>query len=182
MPSKRIYYIHDNYNRPFKVVVETPTVTIYKLTSYEPPAYDKLLKTYKNVEKVHVGKSTGSPIGDHKKSESKQFDGNSILLELADGKFVFIGDNIYEFKIGREKPVKFYSLVGNNDVPYPVFLTDKSVYMMLDNVYVAREEFPKDTEWENAYATFYGHIGAPVGLEKVAEKMKSFKMIQKRGT
>jgi hypothetical protein len=181
MPSKRIYYIHDNRYRPFKVVIETPTVTIYKHTGYDPDTYDKCLKVYKTVEKVYIGKSTGAPIGDHTKSEAKHFDGNSILLELTDGRFVFIGHEIYEFRIGTETPVKFYSMVGNNDVPYPVFLTDVSVYMMLDNVYVAREQFPNDTNWENAYATYYGHIGAPIGLEKVAKKMKSFKMIQKRG-
>jgi hypothetical protein len=180
MPSKNTYYTHDNGGRPFKVVVEMPTVTIYKETSYDPPTYNKLLKTYRTVQKVHVGKSTGYPIGDHSKSQSKHFDGNSILLELADGKYIFIGHEIYEFRIGRDKLVKYYSMVGHSDVPYPVLLTEQAVYMMLDHVYVGREYFASDTEWEDAYATYYGHKGAPVGLEKVVQKMKSFKLIQKR--
>lgn len=45
--------------------------------------------------------------------------------------------------------------------------------------YVDKKEFPSDTDMENAYAYFYGHLGE--SLENVSHKMKEIHVIKKRG-
>lgn len=153
------WFTLDNGGRPFKVVQENAkTVKIYsaKYTDdyEEDPTYPKLVKQYSNVEKIFVGKS-GSP----------RFDGNSILLCLSDNQHVFIGDQIYEFT-PIEPIIKYYSLVGNSSVPYPVAISKTYAYFMLGSRvqrqqdprtldYVERTLFPKNTDWSNAYDFYY---------------------------
>ena len=177
------YLTHDNGSRPFKVIVDGSTVTIYK--GKEDEEYTALVKKYTNVKKVHVGKSTGG-IGDHTKAQEHMFVGNSILLELAT-KCVFIGHEIYEFAMDDEI-VHYYSKVGNNDVPYPILVGKENVYFMLDRVYVDRAEFPEKmtkAQWEDAYRMFYGTWDNDIhkwvhSMNDFKEKMKKLKMIQKR--
>ena len=187
------YYTHDNGGRPFKVVVvDKSQVSIYKATNKDfdkEPDYSKLVRTF-NVKKVHVGKSTGGTIGDHTVAQAKEFVGNSILLELASpaNTYVFVGHEIYEFKMPDDEPEKYFSLVGNNDVPYPIILGKNNVYFMLDRKFVSREHFPlKMTalQWEDAYHIFYGDWDTKKAiwvnsLEDRAKKMKGVKIIQKR--
>ena len=186
------YYTHDNGGRPFKVVVDKSQVSIYKDTNKDfdkEPDYSKLVRTF-NVKKVHVGKSTGGTIGDHTVAQAKQFIGNSILLELASpaNTYVFVGHEIYEFKMPDDEPEKYFSLVGNNDVPYPIILGKNNVYFMLDRKFVSREHFPlKMTalQWEDSYHIFYGDWDTKKtmwvnSLEDRAKKIKGLKIIQKR--
>ena len=91
----------------------------------------------------------------------------------------------------------YYSLIGNNDVPYPVLEGKTNVYFMLDYKYVPCSAFeikmtPK--MWEDAYAYYYGWLDPKTGethgmedmkkcgcaLEKIAKKMKGFHMINRR--
>lgn len=169
----RTYEVHDNYGRPFKVVVEKTKVTVVN-------DKESVVKTYK-VSKVFVGRSTGRmTMSDHTAAQAHLFEGNSILLQLSPRKFAYIGHEIYEF-VTTDTPVAYYSLVGNNDVPYPVLLGTKEVYMMLDHAHVRREDFPEGfTDWEDAYSVYYGHVGDTHGLEAIARPMRNFKLIQKR--
>jgi hypothetical protein len=173
----RTYEVHDNYDRPFKVVVEKTKVTVFDIRK---DAEGTLVKTYKPI-KIFVGHSTGRmSMSDHTPAQAREFEGNSILLQLSPRKFAYVGHEIYEF-VTTDEPVAYFSLVGNNDVPYPVLLGTKEVYMMLDHKHVRREDFPeKFTDWEDAYATYYGHVGDKHGLEAIALPMRNFKLIQKR--
>ena len=195
------YDILDNGSRPFRVFVDGNNVSIYKDTQTDwnlPPDYTKLIKKIK-VKEVHIGKSTGLPEGaDHTPAQAKQLVGNSILLHVSGKKYIHIGTEIYEF-IMEDEFEAYFSMVGNNDVPYPVVLGKENVYFMLESehTYVPRTYFPtikNKTQWENAYMYFYGHIDPQTGenpphnivlkkklsLEKYAKKMKGFHMIQKR--
>lgn len=180
MPS---YLTHDNGFKPFKVIVDGDNVSIYKTD--KDGDYTELVKKYRNVKKVHVGKSTGG-IGDHTKAEEHMFVGNSILLELAT-KCIFIGHEVYEFAMD-DTIVHYYSKIGNNDVPYPVLVGSENVYFMLDRVYVDRVEFPEKMtrdQWEDAYGIFYGNWDTDIykwihSLNDFKEKMKKVKMIQRR--
>ena len=187
-----IYYTHDNYNRPFKVVVDKKIVNVYKDTHEdfdEEPVYSKLVRTFP-VKKVYVGKSTGGTIGDHTAAQAKEFVGNSILLELASpaNTYVFVGHEIYEFKMPDDEVQKYFSLVGRNDVPYPILLGKNNVYFMLDKKFVSREHFPlkmAPLQWEDAYKIFIGDWDGKKGvwvnsLQDRAKKMKGVKVIQKR--
>ena len=39
---------------------------------------------------------------------------------------------------------KYWSPVGNNDVPYPFIIGKKNIYFMMEDMYVSREYLPKD--------------------------------------
>jgi len=177
----KVYYTHANYDRPFKVEVDSTTVTIYERTKEEIKEeikkYSKLFKKYK-VEEVHIGKSKAGKGADHTKAGEKHFVGNSIILKLKD-KYIFIGHEIYEFTMPYDEIVKYYSLIGNNDVPYPVIVGKNNVYFMLDKKYVSRDKFPSkmsSLEWQDAYSLFYFNNE----YESVVKKMKNVKMIHKK--
>jgi hypothetical protein len=187
------YDVHDNGGKPFRVVIED-TVSIYKNTNWKKDEYNKLLKTIKPKE-VILGKSTGkSDYADHKPSQSKYFLGNSILIHLYDKKYLFIGSEIYEFEMVDDFE-HYFSMIGRNDVPYPVLLGKKNVYFMLDKTYVPRDYFPivkTKTQWEEAYMYYYGSLSPETNepysqsdvmkrkhsLEKHSTKMKGVKKIQ----
>lgn len=188
----KTYYTHNNGGRPYKVVIEGKIVYIYKS---ENNNYNTLVKIYLT-EKIFIGKSTGlnswtdqkNYIFDHTIYESKLFDGNSVLLKLVDDKYVFIGHEIYEFKLKNDDIVQeYYSAVGNNDVPYPVILGQKNIYYMLDKKYVERKYFPENMQsidWESSYDKFYGKLvyigkkGKTVdSLREYSKDIKNIKII-----
>ena len=169
----KAYFTHDNGAKPFCVLVHGNHVDI------EENETGKLIKSYK-VKNIHYGVS-----GADQKTK-----GNSIVLDLGHNKYLFIGHKIYEFKMD-DAVDKYFSLIGNSDVPYPVLLGKENVYFMLDHMYVPRSEFeikmtPK--MWEDAYSYYYGYIDAKIGkkgdsnhsLEKKATKMKGFRTIHHR--
>lgn len=193
------YDVHDNGGRPFRVFIDGLKVSIYKDINkdWEKPAdYSKLIKAL-TVKEVHVGKSTGlADNAVHRPSEAKHFIGNSLLLQLSGNKYIYIGSEIYEFTM-EDKYESYFSMIGRNDVPYPVILGSENVYFMLYKCYVPRSNFPAiktKVQWENAYAYFYGSINAETGEdvpyenvlkkkfspEKNSKKMKGLKAIQKR--
>ena len=198
--SGKYYDIHDNGGRPFRVYVDGNNVAIYKDintgTFNEEANYSKLIKEF-TVNDIYIGKSTGNAEGaDHRPNEAKSFIGNSILLHLSGNTYVYIGTSIYKFQMD-DKVDKYFSMVGRNDVPYPVLLGTENVYFMLesDHSYIPRDMLPANltkAQWEDAYTYFYGWQNPETGeprtdqerkkdnLEKHATKMKGYKLIEKR--
>ena len=190
------YMIHDNGSRPFLVYTNSKNIYIYKINEnhvideddfdYKNELtngwmYTKLIKEYKNVKNVYIGRSILNKATKYSRGHGKKFDGNSILVQLATNKYLSIGWYIKEFKLDDEI-VKYYSTVGNNDVPYPIILGKKNVYFMLDFKYVDRKLFPDnmtDTDWSDCYSYYYGHVGDTV-FEKHAKPIKNIKLIHKR--
>ena len=193
------YDIHDNGNRPFRIFIDGKKVAIYKDTNTnwdEPANYTKLIKEL-TVKEVYVGKSTGNAEGaDHGQGEADFFKGNSILLHVSGNKYVHVGTSIYEFEM-EDKVDQYFSMVGRNDVPYPVLLGTENVYFMLedDHCYLPRDMLPADltkAQWEDSYTYFYGWVNPVDGqrrtdaerkkenLEQHAKKMKGYHIIQKR--
>ena len=119
--------------------------------------YTKYVKDY-SAEKVFVGID----------SQDRSFTrGNTILLKLPKHKkqplklnrYVFIEGEIYEFST-TDKIVKYYSMVGNADVPYPIAVGEENVYFMLDRKYIPLKYFPKKMkarDFEEAYDLFYNY-------------------------
>jgi hypothetical protein len=205
MLSKGKHYdIHDNFGRPFRVVVSndgaSKKVAIYKDTNKDfnkPQDYSKLIKEL-TVKEVYIGKSTGNARGaDHRPDQAHIFVGNSILLHVSGNKYIHIGSSIYEFEM-EDKVDQYFSMVGRNDVPYPVLLGTENVYFMLegDHCYLPRDMLPADltkAQWEDGYTYFYGWTNPVDGqqrtdaerkkeaLENHAKKMKGYHIIQTRG-
>lgn len=175
------YDVLDNGARPYRVYVDGSTVRIYigKRNNDYTYDYDKLVRTIK-FKQVYMG---------GKKSQL----GNSILIHVSGNHYLFIGHEIYEFQMEDEVD-RYFSIVGNSDVPYPVLLGTKHAYFMLDHCYVSLSEFdPKMTkaQWEDAYQRYYGYADPMTGeeptkgirgdgLEKKCKKMKGFHMVVKR--
>lgn len=212
----KIYHTHDNGGRPFQVIYDgNKNVKIYKEDQsywedifqkpkkigkigthdiYQAPEiedfeseYNELVKEYNNVQKVFVGKSKLEKDDKHYESE---FNGNSILLKLPQNRYVFIGTNIYEFT-SPEAITKYYSTVGNNDVPYPTASSKNYMFFMLKPLrrhddpkpfthihYADLSEIPDD-EKEDAYGYYYDELGGYKGSQ---DKLKQLpiKLIQER--
>ena len=62
--------------------------------------------------------------------DNPDFDGNTILLECVDNKYVYIsGYEIFEFKTD-DKILKYISLMGNNMIPYTIGVGEKYTYFI----------------------------------------------------
>ena len=141
------YQIHDNGGRPFEVEIQGMHVTIFKnMNEYE--FQDGKFIEIKNPRKqilefranaIFVGKK--SPKGGYDGLKPKDAEGNSILLRVGQ-KYVYIGSEIYEFSTKAGDTIeKFYSDIGNNDVPYPYAVGTTHVYILLDKVAVEKSFF-----------------------------------------
>lgn len=150
------YDIHDNGGRPFRVDIQGKKVTVWK----NMDTYDDNFKTISHppkqileftADEVFVGKK--SPKGGYDGLKPKEADGNSILL-LVGSKYVYIGSEIYEFTpVKGDTIVKYYSDIGNSDVPYPYAVGKTHMYMLLDKVAVQLDFFDlKQDIYQQYYA------------------------------
>ncbi len=195
------YAIHDNGGRPFRVDIQGNKVTVYmtKVT------FEKVDGEFKDIihppkqilefltNKVFVGKK--SPGGGYDGLKPKEAEGNTVLLEVGE-KYVYIGSEIYQFSpIKGDSIEKYYSDVGNSDVPYPYAIGKTHVYIMLDKVAVEKSFFDmKKKIYEQYYeATTYlkdrmramskeEKSEARARMEELAEKTSKLKtkVLQKR--
>jgi hypothetical protein len=167
------YLIHDNGDRPFQVVVSKNIVSIYKGLKNEDGGYDNYDELVKKliVHRVYPGQDSSEK-------------GNTVLVHVGNHKYVYIGGEIYEFQMSDDFEA-YYSAIGGNDVPYPILLGRKYVYLMLDRKYISRDLFPSRIG-ADAYEYYYGlkdlktgektgHIRKMKGL-----KMKGVKILRKR--
>jgi hypothetical protein len=161
------YSIHDNGGTPFWVVITGKSVTVLKnMNTYEfvngkhteVQHPSKELFTIK-VDEVFVGKT--SPTG------PKSPPGTAILCRVG-SKYVYIGKEIYEFST-NDVISKFYSDLGNSDVPYPYAVGEKYVYIMLDKVAIEKTLFNMK---EDIYKQYYENMK----VKKMKLKTKAFKM------
>jgi hypothetical protein len=162
-PGEHRYLTHDNGGRPFLVYVGDTSVTVYqqpKNVDVEDASYDKQKDSYTKLVKKFTGVQKKF-IPRYPTIKVRNYDfistGNSILLELKN-EYVFIGHCIYSFKT-KDKIQKYFSFVGNSNVPYPVAVGSENVYFMLERMYVPKSVFPPKTDWEkDAYGMFYEEL------------------------
>lgn len=185
------YEIHDNYNRPFIVCVESgkKQLTVYKaVPEDETVRHWKMIPTdnlysahYRN---VFIGDNVNG-LKNHVKKGTKFSKGNSILAEVGVGRYVFVGEQVYEFSVAAGDVIEAYhSPIGNNDVPYPVAVGKDYLYFLLmgDYKYVPRALFDLKGD---LYSQFYDMtMDKASGGKEAVVKPKQFavKMIRKRWT
>ena len=186
------YLIHDNGSHPYKVQISGKTVEIYKgeyrkladgkTIDYNNMDYIKLVKRL-TVKEVHVGKSPCIEAAD---GCGAAFVGNTLLLHVSGKKYMYIGRDIFEFTMDDDFDA-YYSLIGNNDVPYPVLVGSKKVYFMLDRQTMPREAFTAKmsaAEWADGYTYFFGmkdlDTGERLKCEQKGTKERS-NCVQERG-
>ena len=152
------YFIHDNGGRPFRVEIQGNEVTVFqnmdtyemvneKFTTLSNP--EKQFKQF-ITEKVFIGKK--SPKGGYDGLKPKDAEGNSILLQTA-SEYVYIGSEIYAWTPVKGDTIeKYYSDIGNSDVPYPYVVGKTHIYIMLDKVAVEKSFFNSK---EDIYQQYY---------------------------
>lgn len=156
---KHKYQIHDNGGRPFVVYDFGDHVDIYQQKYDENTKKDVIVKKlFGNMKytKLFAGDNDLQNPNSLKKGAAK---GNSILLKTGpSNKYVYIGDGIREFTT-KDEIVKYYSPVGNSDVPYPYAVGVSNTYFMLKDgtgyPYMSNEDLDMTTD---AYAQFYEHV------------------------
>ena len=125
--------------------------------------YDILIKSYKNLKNIFIPKG-----------------GNTILAQVSGNKYLCIAEFIYEFETKNEKILKYYSHVGNSDVPYPLAVGENNVYFLIDKGsegYVSKDffdGFPKKYNWgTDGYSRLWGQ--SPFNELKTENKTRTKK-------
>ena len=70
--------------------------------------------------------------------------GNTILLKIRAGKYIFIERCIYQFGPIDEDIIDYISPIERNDVPYPVAYGQEYIYFLFDSRKVHRSLIPED--------------------------------------
>ena len=151
------YETHDNGSRPFFVEVRNATrVTVFKNMDTFKKVGKKFVDIHlppkllfeRTVKAVLPGKRSSVP-GYYPKAAI----GNSVLLQLSAGRYMFIGHEIFEFNtIGGESITDYVSNIGNSDVPYPYAVGKSSVYLMLNKIALPKEKLDMKND---PYDQFY---------------------------
>lgn len=178
--SVKTYTIQDNGGQPFVVEVSPKSVTILRQKfndESETYSVDKTVGTFA-YKRIFIGDNL---LKDKYAAPKGKWPGNSILLEVGDGKYIYIGHEIYSLETkDKERIVEYFSPVGNSMVPYPYAVGENNTYFMLDKKLVPNPllDLKKD-----GYGQFYGHtINDEEHKKKIDSAKKRFKtkMIHKR--
>lgn len=111
-------------------------------------------------------------------------DGNTMLFEVDDGRYVCVSQNVASFK-PPERIESYESPVHGSDVPYPYAVGTKASYLILERVTVPHSDLqhPDQDPYEVAYFGDVKHI--PTANKKAREYAKAhplpgFKLIRER--
>lgn len=147
------YLIHDNGGRPFAVQLKpNKTFAVYKQSQiaekgkdyvfYTGP-YDKEIIKPSKYMRVFVGRCP---------EYGKKFDGNTILVQISDKNYIYIGETIYQVRIDDEI-LGYKSPVVGSDVPYAYAYGTKNTYLFLEDTYIPNELLTR----KDPYEQYYGH-------------------------
>lgn len=187
--TSKSYLIHDNGGRPFKVTIKGKKAFISVICDYpgennevvyEPivrrtlgPLEFSFIKEFiglDNYDKIVDKKITG-----YKPTPSNKTKGNSILFQvksdrLKQHKYIYVGSEIYSFYT-NELITKYYSPIGNNDVPYPYAISKNNIYLMVEKKVLNREAIYLKDPYDQYYST---------NSEGLKPKKLNIKMLVKR--
>lgn len=145
------YMIHDNGGRPFRVAVGKTSVDVY-LNEWENQFIRGKQVFHTPYKRIFIGDNDlRDPMAEFPKGKAR---GNSILVHVNANKYIYIGHYIYSFETQGDTIQKYFSPVGNNDVPYPYAIGDEYVYFMLDCTTVPKNVFDLKRD---AYTQYYGY-------------------------
>ena len=143
----QFFNIRYNGGTPFKVEINENMVDIYSNNGSTP-----LLK--RSARTIFIGESPMNKMTTFSGGHGPDFLGNSILLELDDNQYEFIGKTIFSFS-SLVRIVEFVSPVGNNDVSYPYAIdVDGNIYLLIEEVVLLKHRISAGEE-EDPYSYYY---------------------------
>ncbi len=148
--SMATYFIHDNGARPFKCVIDNKTIDIFEWVddSYTPTP----ILSFEPLN-IFIGKSPRNKWTQDLETYGPEFDGNTILISIQKGEYIYIGSSIFSFRT-RSPIVQYVSILGNNDVPYP-YATDEHGFVCLLLELVVLHPRKELKEYDNVYEYYY---------------------------
>ncbi len=156
----KTYYTHNNGGRPFKVKIHDDTMSIYRMTEYDPEwKYEDTpyLSIPLEGKKVFIPKPHPKTPS-HYQRPTKHFRGNSILLQVDPHTYLYVGGKyVYMFET-KDEILRYYSPVGNSDVPYPWAVGTQNVYLMIENGVMPKNEITDHGMPYNDYYEKYNGI------------------------
>ena len=123
-----IYMMQYNFRSRYLVVINENTyVSVY---NYEKSKFDQPFLSFQ-AKNIFIGKSRVCQLTEISGAmDNSNFDGNTILLEVEDKKYVFIsGHEIFEMRTD-DKILDYISLMGNNMIPYTSAIGEKYTYFI----------------------------------------------------
>lgn len=146
------YLTHDNGGRAFLVKFDKSRFEVFapdirRLNSLTGNETKKTLEkcfTRCVLRAFHVRVMIGKSTKSWADGTGPKFDGNSILFELVDGRYICVGERIILFAPG-ERILRYESPVGISDVPFPYAVGSNRYYLtMLGGcVWVDRKEMSR---------------------------------------
>ena len=143
------FYTIDNGARPYRVSITTsqPPVTHrsdalvfngyvkVQVHAHASGSGRETLVSEQRARRVWVGKGyypivrTGRPVNLQRRRDFAL--GAAVLIGLSHHRYIFVGHNVFSFR--TETPVqRFFADIGNSSVPYPVVLTERRAFFMLE--------------------------------------------------
>jgi len=168
------YITHDNGGRPFLVNISKDVIRIY---THDSTYYDvEPKKSDYTVLIKEITNFNGYWYGFDNNTKNKKTNGTSILIELKELKYIFIGVYVIEF-VTDEPIIEFRSTMGNSDVIYSYAWSENKIYNFTDeNVkYMNRQDIDVQHE-ENVWTGgFYNKV-----YKNDIKNLKSSTLIHKR--
>ncbi len=132
------YLTHCNGGRPYKVIIQNNSnVSVYKSMDYDDENYNCLVLNV-NPQKIFIGQSHFCNMTEFSGGYGDSFNGNSILLQITETSYTYIGEKIKLFHT-KYPIVSYHSPVGNNDVPYPYAVDSEfNYYLIIEDVVVKK--------------------------------------------
>ena len=178
-PQPTSYTIHDNGGIPFIVEVKDEMVSVYFAGPREyDEERDQYVEEYMPVKEQLIIETPYKKlwVGDNDLDldhyeEGDIYAGNSILVQLHDSTYMYIGSEIYKFCTEEGDHINmFFSPIGRNDVPYPYAIGDRMAYFMLDRKAVSVDTIDVNGD---AYRQFY-----EIDESEEHEDIHDFKLVE----
>ena len=154
------YYTHYNGDHPFQVNQNPQSkfaiisVRTDKNLDNENMTFQEKI-SYKNVHKIWIGRDRLHQSG------NPTFSGNTILIQPTQQNFfiALYSNKIFTFHLD-DTPIQFFSDMGNSDVPQPILVSKKNVYLFATStkenlVKVPRQFFRGLNIQKDAYDEYY---------------------------
>ena len=122
------YMVQYNYRSRYLIVINENTyVSVYKNQKYK---FDQPFLSFR-AKNIFIGKARVCQKAEFSGAlNNPNFDGNTILLECEDRKYVYISElEIFEFRID-DKNLDYISLMGNNMMPCTFAIGEKYTYFI----------------------------------------------------